>query len=549
MVALPLRLYVALRAELVSRDGAAFIWYAQNLRSDPVGELRAQKQHPLYPAMVLASHHVLEGLSGVIPGLPADPVKSWVLAAVAVALAGGLAVVVGVYALTCVLFRVHPETLVTHRRDAGATRFLGCTVNGRVGLIAALLAAVTAEFCQLSGDTLTDMPHLAVFLLALAAAIRGVRERSYGWLIVGGLLAGVAYLIRPEGAEVAVVTAVGVLFAARFGSLRRRMVGALLVCLAAGVVASPYMVITGKLVPKKSIKQLFWGQAEHQHEMTDSVAPSGAGRDIVVASVQGFRPPAADIIPGYIPMPLRGKTDLGRAWARIGENWARSLRVTLLLPAGLWLVYRRRRPCEVVGGRLVAGLIVLHVVILTCLIVHFDYLRLFSLRHVMVLAALTLPFSAAGIAIILDIVPAGRERLIMAVLAAGLIGPTLPWMLETRYADGLHIRRAGEWIRRHDVYVPRIMTTLNQAALYADGVQVWCPADLDPAWVLAEARQRRPTWMVFEEIREPQEMQVFFDGLKRMLLPGEGLEREHETAGDGPQARRAVIFRYRAPDP
>ena len=413
---------------------------------------------------------------------------------------------------------------------------------------------MTAEFCQLSGDTLTDMPHLAVFLFALAAAIRGVGERSYGWLIVGGLLAGVAYLIRPEGAEVAVVTAVGVLFAARFGSLRRRMVGALLVCLAAGVVASPYMIVTGKLVPKKSLKQLFWGQADHQSRLTD---PDSTSRRLQPA--RRFEGDGAfKCVRGTARAEARGslagclasiQADLGRGWARIAENWARSLRVTLLLPAGLWLVYRRRRPCEVVGGRLVAGLIVLHVVILTCLIVHFDYLRLFSLRHVMVLAALTLPFSAAGIAIILDIVPAGRERLIMAVLAAGLIGPTLPWMLETRYADGLHIRRAGEWIRRHDVYVPRIMTTLNQAALYADGVQVWCPADLDPAWVLAEARQRRPTWMVFEEIREPQEMQVFFDGLKRMLLPGEGLEREHETAGDGPQARRAVIFRYRAPDP
>ena len=91
------------------------------------------------------------------------------------------------------------------------------------------------------------------------------------------------------------------------------------------------------------------------------------------------------------------------------------------------------------------------------------------------------------------------------------------------------------------------MTTLNQAALYANGVQVWCPADLDPAWVLAEARQRRPTWMLFEEGRDPRESQAFFEGLEKMLSPGEGLKRMHETAGDGPQARRAVIFRYQPP--
>ncbi|HSW44590.1 MAG TPA: glycosyltransferase family 39 protein [Phycisphaerae bacterium] len=529
LIALPLRLYVALNAEMISRDGAVFIWYAQGLQRDWVGELRAQKQHPLYPAMVLGAHQILQGTQSVLRAPAPDPVRTWIAAAVSVSLIGGLAVVVAAYCLGRVLF------------------------DFRVGLIAALLAAVAAEFCQLSGDALTDMPHLAVYLLALAAAARGLRDRQHGWLVLAGLLSGVAYLIRPEGAEVAVVAAAGGLLIGRAIPLKQRAVAAVLVCLGAGLVASPYMAVTGKLVPKKSVKQLFRGQAHGQPlavpNMDRRLAANRPGphlenRDnnlsIPLGALTGVTERDAGML-GSVP------ADLGRAWGRIGENWARSLRVTLLLPAVWWLVVRRRRPCEPVGGRLAGGAMILHLVILTALIVHFDYWRLFSLRHVMILAGLTLPFAAAGIAAVLDAVPAHRQNAAMVALAVGLIGPTLPWMLETRFADEVHIRQAGEWIRAHDDNVPRVMTTRFRAALYANGVAVWCPPEPDPERVLAEARWRRPTWMVFETETGPARGPDFLDALYKSTVAGERLERVRRVAGRGPEARSAVVFRYHAP--
>lgn len=218
-----------------------------------------------------------------------------------------------------------------------------------------------------------------------------------------------------------------------------------------------------------------------------------------------------------------------------------------MLPAYLWLALRKRRPCEPTGARLTVGTMALHLAILAFLILHFDYLKLFSLRHVMVLAALTLPFSAAGVAIVLDLVPVDRRRLVMMLLAVGLIGPTLPWMLETRFVEAVHVRRAGEWIRQQEQGVPRIMTTRHLAALYANGVHIWCPWDLDAPWVLAEARQRRPNWMMFENVPNPEQAEAFFKALGECLGRGEQLERVHETAGDGPKAHRAIIFRYHPP--
>lgn len=218
-----------------------------------------------------------------------------------------------------------------------------------------------------------------------------------------------------------------------------------------------------------------------------------------------------------------------------------------MLPAYLWLALRKRRSCEPTAARLTVGAMALHLAILAFLIINFDYLKLFSLRHVMVLAGLTLPFSAAGIAIVLDRVLVDRRRLVMTLLAVGLIGPTLPWMLEKRFVEAVHIRRAGEWIRQQDQDAPRIMTTRHLAALYANGVHIWCPWDLDAPWVLAEARQRGPNWMMFEDVPNPEQAEAFFNALKESLGRGEQLERVHETAGDAPKAHRAIIFRYRPP--
>ncbi len=148
LIGLPIRLVVADRAAMLSRDAVYFIWYAQDLSQHPVAAVREHTHHPLYPALVLGAHALIEHTPAVPLSIRQDEVKSWTLAAVGVSMLGGLAVVLAIYALTSRLF------------------------NPMVGLVAAVLAAATAEFCQLSADGLTDMPHLAVYLAAIWAAVR-----------------------------------------------------------------------------------------------------------------------------------------------------------------------------------------------------------------------------------------------------------------------------------------------------------------------------------------------------------------------------------------
>ena len=138
LLALPIRLYLALDAEMISRDGVGFIRYAQGLVDDPLSELRSQDQHPLYPVMVLVAHGFLEGLDRIIPVLPSGAVLSWQSSAMLVTLLGGLFVVVSVYVLTRLLF------------------------DHKVALLSAVLTSLAAEFCQYSADALTDMVFKAL---------------------------------------------------------------------------------------------------------------------------------------------------------------------------------------------------------------------------------------------------------------------------------------------------------------------------------------------------------------------------------------------------
>jgi len=534
LVALPVRLYLSITGAMISRDGVNFIWYAQGLADHPVVEMRRQPQHPLYPALVLATHVVLQGPRQFIAAADplADPVFGWEVAAVAVTLAGGLAVVIATYALAAGVF------------------------DRRTGLIAAALAATAAEFCQLSADGLTDMPHLAVYLFAMAAAVHGLRDRGKAWLLVAGVLSGLAFLLRPEGAEVAVVAAVLVL-GARGWRRRQRLAGVLALALGAGLVASPYMLVTGKLVQKKSIGR-FWGRD------AASTSIGGVGPAMAQAS-RRFRAARAEARGSCLAAPrscqegvmvaggppaLAAVTDVGRALGRIAENWWRSLRVTFMLPVIAWLIRRRDVQGDPGGHRLIAAAGLLHVLILVALLIRFDYWGLFSLRHVVVLAGLTLPFSAAGVVAILNTIESRRRRVVALILGVAMIAPTLPWLLEARHADRAYLRRAGEWIRAHTDGTPRILTTRHRVAFYANGIHVFSPLDAEVEPILAEARLRKPDWLVFDERRMLKASAGFFDEIQRARLPGEVLEPVHAESSPTPKgkgANRAIIYRYQAP--
>ncbi len=485
---------------MVSRDTVGFIWYAQALEHTPLQAMRERAQHPGYPAMVLAAHKLIERLPVLPAAMRHDEVRSWTAAAIGVSMLGGLAVVLACYALTAQLF------------------------NRSVGLIAALLAAAAAEFCQLSADGLTDMPHLAIYLTALWATLRGLDQGRLRWFAVAGVLAGLGYLVRPEGAEPAVVAAV-LLVTPRISHLavsrRLACLACLVVC--AAVLAGPYMLATGKLVQKKPVGEWLSVQTEAMR------SPAGDAGDRACVRTAGMG------------------GDAMRALWPIAENWVRSLRGTYLLAVIPWLIWRRRMAGSLMGTRAVAVCMGLHVVILIALLVRFNYWSLFSLRHVMVLAGLTLPFAAAGVVLLIERLPESRQGWAAVLLGAVLVGPTFPWMFQARFREDAHYRSAAAWMQAETPRRPRIMTAWERMAFYAYGDYIPAPWRADPARYLRAARKTRPDWLAFDERRMLKESPDFFTALIGAVRSGERLELARiETCNTGRGTRRVLIYRYEA---
>ena len=551
-----LRMWLASQTVMVSRDTVAFIWYAQALADHPLTTLREHPQHPLYPALLLGARQAFAAMPG-LDRWADDPVAGWTIPAVGVSLIGGLGVVLAVWRLTGLLF------------------------GRRAATIAAALAAMTAEFCQLSADGLTDMPHLALYLWAAATGVRGVQARCWYSLGLCGVLSGLAFLTRPEGAEVAVATAGLLLFRPAEWPMRRRLAAALVVGLAALAVASPYMLVTGKLVQKKAVGKLVASSGERPSrpphvqaagiQNTEYRVQNQTSRRVDPAGSLAARTPTADQGTGSIdyeskiqnakskmatdvgsPVPTQiGRAGVGTAFTLIGENYARSLRVTFLLPALAYALLRRRINGDRFGCTLVGVLFVLHLLVLLGLLHRFDYWRMFSLRHVMVMAGLTLPFSAAvlaaGAAWVASIHP---RRTILAALSAAavLIGPTLPWMLEPHNATDAYYLRAAQWMRQHSRRGADVLTTRHELAFYAAGRYIPALPGIQPTQLLGLIRQTRPEWVALDERRMNRVQVGYLARLQAALEPGEALAAVHDEPAEGESKdHRVVILQYTPP--
>jgi hypothetical protein len=79
----------------------------------------------------------------------------------------------------------------------GLARAVGVAPGG--ALFGTALLGLNPIFFHLSYSFMTDIPFLALALLACYCYVRGIQRAGLGWLVVGGLLAGWAFLIRQFG--------------------------------------------------------------------------------------------------------------------------------------------------------------------------------------------------------------------------------------------------------------------------------------------------------------------------------------------------------------
>jgi len=222
------RAVMAVALPVISRDGVVFCDYARALGEQGVAYLRTPeaRQHPLFPLLILGTQRVARGLGA------ADTPLTWQRSGQALAWLAGMTVVV--------LCGVLAGRLVTRLS-------LPLDRRGTV-LLAMLLAAVLDHNIWLSADVMSDQVHLAFYLAAacLLVTLDSGREAA-----ACGLLAGLAFLTRPEGALPAVA---GVLALLRSGKAKGwPRTGGQIAALLCGflICAAPYWATVGRLSGKK----------------------------------------------------------------------------------------------------------------------------------------------------------------------------------------------------------------------------------------------------------------------------------------------------------
>ena len=486
LLGLGLRLYHVWAAVIISVDSALFIEYARALGEDVLAALRGYDQHPLYPALIRLCHEPVRWLGGDGPG-------GWIAAGRIVAIAGSLGAILATYWLGTRLY------------------------DRRRGLLAAFFLAVLPDACRYGADVLSDLPHLALYLTGLAALLTGMQTRRYRYLMLAAVAAGLAFLVRPEGASVLVVGVI-VLLLHRAWPLGRRI--GLIVAMVAvfQCCTGPYQLATGKLVPKKSpVELLKIGKA---------------------SSIE--RPPTVEAEGISYAASLPVSVDVPR-------QWFRSSRVVYALLAILGAIVARPRG---VGAVIVAAAFGLHLLLLCALESRHGYL---DRRHALILTAVSLPVAAACVHWL-----AGRigqrsgSSLVRKRVATGIVvfclAVTARWLFVPIGPGYEHVAASARWLAANTEPGDLIVSDnrLRRVALCADRPFAEWPWWNGGVGHLAKfLRDKSGCYFLVDvtHMTSAERNPVFFEELEERLGPRlELIHSEAAPAGDHPTEIR--IYRY-----
>lgn len=471
-------IYRAASLPCISRDGVFFVEFAGQLAEDPLHYMRVQKKQPGYSWLLLAMHHALGDRLSSIPAL------QWERSGQLLAMLGGLATIGLLYCLTRSLF------------------------DARTGLVAAGLAAVWPQCVYLSSDVLSDVPHLGLYLAALCLGLHTIRRPTWPVLVACGLVGGLGYLVRQEALGIPLAVGLALMWPRAGASRRRRVLHALAVMAAFGVVVAPYQIAVGRLMHNKTILDLLFGSPE------PAVSADCLGA-IHADFVRWWSAP-------WVMLTAWGQSGafVLSTWAVVGFFWRR-------VPRG-----------EANGRRLLAAAAGLQLLAAQLRGSSFDVI---SNRYMLIPAALSIPWAAAGLRGALGLlaerirrrrndVSAARVSRALALVTALALSPMIYRCLRLPPSGADAMRAAGNWLRTHATSGDRLAGTphMDRVAFYA-GLPHLCP---DIRGAAPRIVATPGTW--FADLRRPDEDEL--TPAQRGFLT----DLRRRVAGHDPVARYAT---------
>ncbi len=468
------------RTAVLFNDGPIFLALAEGLREGRFADVLAHPQHPLYPALIA----VLEPL-----------VRSPELAAVAVSIAGGLLAIAA-------LFRI------------AWSRF-----GPEVAWSVAWVAVLHPWAVDFSSDVMSDGLYAGLYLASFACLLALFERAGAGRACTFGLLAGLAYLTRPEGLGIVLVAVVLLVAQAWREPVQRSrwLLSAIGVLVVSGALAGGLRILESRvdegfaLTQKKSVAQLARGGPSAEELALDRQA-----RRASLGDPRALPLPEGSIRqdgPG-IDRPDRSVPGLVEAVVRVLRTSLAAFRYELfafvclgLAALGLRALREPRRSALVVGSTLVVytGLLVL-------LVWGAGYV---SRRHALAVWLPLTPYAVVGWRVAVSSVGAASARSAVGrrLLAGGraLFGAraslvllvavlALAWGprdLRERRNDRALERVAAEWLKQQEIRPGPVAAQKRRTAYYAGAVFVPIPDGRD-GLIERQLRGRGARWLIID---------------------------------------------------
>lgn len=484
---------------VMMNDGPIFIRLARQMADGDWRAALTYEFHPLYPFAVRVAH-VLFG--------------DWERAAVAVSALAGAIAVLGLFVLL---------------RDA---------FDRRVAAIGALLLAVHPVAIEQT-DVQSDSLYFAFFVWSAALLWRALSRVNAVAAIGAGLLAGLAYLVRPEGIGVLVagLALLGFELARRHVrvSAAARVAGGL--CLGGALTMSPYVAFLSAengaltITEKKSVAGVLGISALRAWATSGTVDYKPAKPiDPLLAERPDLTPPPRGSRPFREKPVATGLAKYPEALGRLARVSLKALRPEVALLLVLGLIAARGRPG--LRGRFFLAFAGLYLFVLLGLSANSAYV---SRRHVFPPAALLLGYAALGVVFAgagVARLPGLRRRIgapaavavpLVLVVALGLgkaLGPDR--------GNALAERRAAEWVRAQGGLAPDqgVAAVKQRVSYYAGAPFVDLRRAPHPALLLPYLRRERARYVIVDE-RE----RAVLDSL--VGEERDAVQLRHEELGDG----------------
>ena len=402
LITLFIGLFLIATTVVISKDSTIFIEYAQKIEASPKQTMIQEYQHPGYPVLILAASKIMSTF------YKANELFLFIYSAQGAAL----------------LFRI--LTIIV-------LYFLGKKFVGpRLSLWGVLILVVLPKPAEYGSDALSDWPNIFFIAMGMLLLFYGAKHGKWWLFTLAGLAAGMAYLIRPEGAQIIIYGAswliLQLFWKKRTLKKSQAAIGLASMIFIFLIIVTPYMKLKGAILPKKSL------------DIFSSIQIPQGEDNSQIEHINNYN---AELIP----------SDIADAFLKIFENIGDTLMWFFFVPylIGLYLFFKKKKFLEP-EQFFIIFLIIINVPLMIWLHCSHGYM---SGRHTLTLVVFTIFFIPTGLQALATLLNIKFSRGYQhthrwfAILITIGIAICIPKLFTPLHDDKLVYREAAQWLEEN----------------------------------------------------------------------------------------------------